>query len=527
MSRIRHLVIFSSILFSGFSTLQADVQLAGLFTDHMVLQRQSRVPVWGTAADGEKVTVAIGDQTHTTTAQQGRWRIHLNPLKAGGPHKLTVSGTNTLTIQDVLVGEVWLCSGQSNMAMTVARAKDFDSEQKAAKHPQLRMYTVSKNATPKLQTDCKGTWQICQPDTVGTFSAAAYFFGRKLQQELNVPVGLINSSWGGTDVAAWTSLPAQQAVAAIVPKLEAYNKTIASYDATATAARNEKALERWKAAAAKARAAGEKIPRRPRLQADPAVNQNRPANLYNGMIHPLVGYAIRGAIWYQGERNSKNIPDGQLYASQLKTMITDWRKRWGIGDFQFITVQLPNFKARQNEPIQNTGWVAVRESELKSLRLPNTGIAITTDVGEANDIHPKNKQTVGLRLALWALGTTYGQEIVHSGPLFSSLQLKAARKTAKGTLRPGTLTLYYEHVGDALKTSDGKKLRGFAIAGEDRVFHHAFAVINEDGTVTVMNKAVEKPVAVRYNWSDNPDGNLVNSVDLPAAPFRTDGWKLE
>ncbi|MCP3695910.1 MAG: sialate O-acetylesterase, partial [Planctomycetaceae bacterium] len=184
--------------------------------------------------------------------------------------------------------------------------------------------------------------------------------------------------------------------------------------------------------------------------------------------HPLIGYGIRGAIWYQGERNSKTIPDGQLYASQLKTMITDWRERWGIGDFQFITVQLPNFKARQKEPIQNTGWVAVRESELKSLRLPNTGIAITTDVGEANDIHPKDKQTVGLRLALWALGTTYGQEIVHSGPLFSSLQLKAARKTAKGTLRPGTLTLYFEHVGDALKTSDGKKLRGFAIAGEDK-----------------------------------------------------------
>ncbi|MDE0736948.1 MAG: sialate O-acetylesterase, partial [Pirellulaceae bacterium] len=387
--------------------------------------------------------------------------------------------------------------------------------------------TVTKNATPQLQADCKGTWQLCQPDTVGTFSAAAYFFGRKLQQELNVPVGLINSSWGGTDVAAWTSLPAQQAVAEIVPKLEAYNETIVGYNAEAETARNEKALARWKEAAAKARTAGEKTPRRPHPKVDPAVNQNRPANLYNGMIHPLLGYGIRGAIWYQGERNSHSISDGLLYGTQLKTMITDWRQRWGIGDFQFITVQLPNFKATQKEPVQSTGWVAVRESELKTLRLPNTGIAITTDVGEATDIHPKNKQDVGHRLALWALGTTYRQEILYSGPLFSSLQLKAARRSAKGILKPGTLTLHFTHVGDSLKTRDGKKLRGFAIAGEDRIFHHAFAVINEDGTVTVTNKEVQKPAAVRYNWANNPDGNLVNSGDLPAAPFRTDGWKLE
>ncbi|MEO2023409.1 MAG: sialate O-acetylesterase, partial [Pirellulaceae bacterium] len=420
MSRIRHLVrlvIISAILFSGFPHVKADVQLAGVFTDHMVLQRQAKVSVWGTAIDGEKITVTIGGQTHTTAASKGTWRIQLDPLAAGGPHTLTVAGANKLTVQDILVGEVWLCSGQSNMAMTVNRAKDFESEAKSANHPQIRMYTVTKNATPELQTDCQGTWQLCQPDSVGTFSATAYFFGRKLQQELKVPVGLINSSWGGTDVAAWTSLPAQQAVAGIVPKIEAYNKTIASYDASASAARNEKALARWKEAAARARAAGEKIPRRPRPQVDPAVNQNRPANLYNGMIHPLVGYGIRGAIWYQGERNARTISDGLLYGTQLKTMITDWRKRWGIGDFQFITVQLPNFKAKQEEPVQNTGWVAVRESELKTLRLPNTGIAITTDVGEANDIHPKNKQTVGHRLALWALGTTYRQEILHSGPL--------------------------------------------------------------------------------------------------------------
>ena len=509
------------------STVSGEVKLAGIFTDHMVLQRDAKLPIWGWGANGEKVTVTIADQTHQATTTQGRWQVELEPLAAGGPHELTVSGANKLAIKDILVGEVWLCSGQSNMAMTVARSQNFDTEKQSAKHPQIRMFTVTKNATPELQTDCQGNWQLCKPDTVGTFSATAYFFGRKLQQGLDVPVGLINSSWGGTDVAAWTSLKAQAAVPAIVPKLEAYNKNIASYDAKAAAARNEKALARWKAAAAKARAAGEKVPRRPRLQADPAVNQNRPANLYSGMIHPLVGYGIRGAIWYQGERNSKTISDGQLYGTQLNTLITDWRTRWGQGNFQFITVQLPNFKAPTDQPVQTTGWVMVRESELRTLRLPNTGIAITTDVGEANDIHPKNKQAVGLRLALWALGTTYEQDIAYSGPLFSSLQLKAARRNAKGVLRPGTLTLYFEHVGDALKTNDGKPVRGFAIAGEDQVFHHATATVNEDGTVTVLHKKVPVPVAVRYNWADNPKGNLINSAGLPAGPFRTDNWKVD
>lgn len=526
--RIRLLAFATLLQLLGYAfTASAEVKLATVFSDHMVLQRDAKLPVWGWAADGEKVTITIAGQSHEATATGGRWKVHLTPLPAGGPHQLAISGTNTVTVKDILVGEVWLCSGQSNMAMQVSRCKNFEQEQKAAHHPKIRMFTVTKNATHVHQEDCQGSWQLCAPETVGTFSGTAYFFGRKLHEELNVPVGLINSSWGGTDVAAWTSLKAQAAVPAIVPKLKAYDETIAAYDADATAARYDKAVARWKEAAAKAKAAGKAAPRRPRAPIDPAKNQNRPANLYSGMIHPLVGYGIRGAIWYQGERNSKTIADGQLYATQLKTLITDWRARWGQGDFQFITVQLPNYKASTTEPVQTTGWVMVRESELKSLRLANTGIAVTTDVGEANDIHPKNKQTVGHRLALWALGTTYDQEIVYSGPIFSSLQLKAARRTAKGTLRPGTLTLYFEHVGDALKTSDQKNLRGFAIAGEDRVFHKAFAVINDDGTITVMNKNVETPAAVRYNWADNPNGNLINSAGLPAAPFRTDGWKVD
>lgn len=342
-----------------------------------------------------------------------------------------------------------------------------------------------------------------------------------------MPIGLINSSWGGTDVAAWTSLKAQREVPSIVPKLTAYDELVSKYDPKQAEAVYQKSLARWKERAARAKAAGTKAPRRPRGRANPVTNQNRPANLYNGMIHPLVSFAIRGAIWYQGERNSKTLADGQLYGTQLNTLITDWRTRWGQGDFAFITVQLPNFKAPTEHPVQTTGWVMVREGELQTLRLPNTGIAVTTDVGEANDIHPKNKQAVGLRLALWALGTTYGKEIVYSGPLFSSLQLKSARRNAKGVLRPGTITLNFLHVGEALKTSNGEPLGGFAIAGKDQVFLTANATINENGTVTVLNKKVPSPVAVRYNWSDNPEGNLVNSAGLPASPFRTDNWKVE
>ena len=276
MTRCRiHLFVFATFLqvLCYAVTASAEVKLATVFSDHMVLQRDAKLPVWGWAADGEKVTVTIAGQSHDATATDGRWKVHFTPLSAGGPHQLTISGTNTVTVKVILVGEVWLCSGQSNMALAVSRCKNFEQGKKAAHHPKIRMFTVTKNATHVHQDDCQGSWHICAPETVGAFSGTAYFFGRKLHEELNVPVGLINSSWGGTDVAAWTSLKAQAAVPAIVPKPKAYDETIATYDADATAARYDKAVARWKEAAAKAKAAGKAAPRRPRAPIDPVKNQ--------------------------------------------------------------------------------------------------------------------------------------------------------------------------------------------------------------------------------------------------------------
>ncbi|MEO8496447.1 MAG: sialate O-acetylesterase [Planctomycetota bacterium] len=520
---------------------QAEVKLANVFGDHMVLQREMAAPVWGWADPDEVVTVAIADQSKQATADaDGKWLVKLDALSAGGPFTLTASGSNKVTVSDVLVGEVWLCSGQSNMAMTVNRAQDFDKEQQNANFPLIRHFKTTAHATPQPQADCAGEWSVCSSDTVGNFSATAYFFGRKLHQELKVPIGLINSSWGGTDIAAWTSLPAQQAVDAIVPKLEAFDATIAAYDPAQAKATYEAALAAWEKRAAAAKQSGKPVPRKPRLVGDPQVDQNRPANLFNGMIHPLIPYAIRGATWYQGERNSHSIEDGILYETQLKTLIADWRTHWDEPKLRFLIVQLPNFHAFQQEPVETTGWVALRESQQSVYRNGTyVGLVVTTDIGEATDIHPKNKQAVGDRLARFALAEQHDPAMSYTGPSLLYFHLVAdgiptSDNPAGGAMRVGFTS------AKGLKTADCKPFRGLAVAGEDQVFHHAEArvergrsadnrIIESDvllSSVIVWSKHVQKPVAVRYNWADNPIGNLVNSAGLPASPFRTDTWNL-
>lgn len=507
------------------ATARAEVKLAGVFQDHMVLQRDMSVPVWGWAAAGEAVTVTLGEQSRQATADDnGRWLVRFDALPAGGPLNLSAKASNEIQLQDVLVGEVWLCSGQSNMAMLVSRSLNFEQEQQQADLPRIRQFKTAAHATPEPQADCGGAWSVCGPNTVGAFSATAYFFGRKLHEELDVPIGLINSSWGGTDIAAWTSLPAQQAVEAIGPELQAYEQTITEYNAEKAQQGYEAELAAWPQRVEEAKAKGRPAPRRPARPTDPRVHQNRPANLYNGMIHPLVPYAIRGAIWYQGERNARSLDSGRLYAQQLPALIRDWRTRWEQGDFPFLVVQLPNFQQPQQAPVETSGWVLVREAEGKALRLPNTGLAVTTDVGEAADIHPRNKQAVGQRLALWALGTTYGRDIAYSGPLYAFSQYRTGRKLDNGKTRPGIMVVSFLHA-DGLKTRDGEPLRGFAVADEDRRFHAADAVLDESGTVTLSSPHVLTPVAARYNWAANPHGNLVNAAELPAAPFRTDAWE--
>jgi sialate O-acetylesterase len=495
------------------SLASADVKLPGVFAAHMVLQRDAALPVWGWAEPGEKVSVSLAGQTKTATADTaGKWAVKLDAIPAGGPHALKVQGNNTLEIADVMLGEVWLCSGQSNMEMSVGGSADRDAEIAAAKYPGIRMMTVAHAPTEKPQENCQGQWKVCSPQTVGGFSATAYFFGRTLHQELDVPVGLINSSWGGTPIQAWTNLEDQKALPELKPLLQSWDAQVAKFDPQAARQQFEKQLAEWQEKAKQAKAAGQSVPPKPGPAADPRFSQHRPANLYNGMIAPLAPYALRGAIWYQGESNAGDT-DSRLYGLQLRTMIRNWRQLWNQGDFPFLWVQLPNFRAPQQQPAETSGWVIVQNEMLKTLAVPQTGMAVTIDLGEANDIHPKNKQDVGKRLAVWALGTTYGKDIVYSGPLYKSM-----------SRREGKIVVQFDHVGGGLVAKGSEALKGFAIAGEDREFVSAEAKI--DGpAVVVSSPEVKGPVAVRYAWAANPTCNLYNQAGLPASPFRTDEWE--
>jgi len=495
---------------AGFLTVPAaaDVRLPAVFGDHMVVQQGTPVPVWGWADPGEEISVTLGEKTGKTTADTaGKWQVRLDALPAGGPHTLKVQGKNLLERTDVLVGEVWLCSGQSNMGMTVSGCLNFDAEAKASDLPKLRMYTVDRKPAAEPQADVPGSWKVSGPQTVGSFSATAYFFGRRLHQELGVPVGLINSSWGGTPIQAWTSVKTHETVPELTPLLESLKKSIEGWDPAKAKARYEQQLADWKKKEAEAKAAGTPFKvRRPSPPLDPNISQNSPGRLYNGMIAPLVPYAIKGAIWYQGEANAGNAP---LYAVQLKAMIGAWRSAWG-SDFPFLFVQLPNFQKPQEKPVEG-GWADIREVFLKTLTaVPNTGMAVTIDVGDADDIHPKNKQAVGHRLAQWALAKTYGKPLVACGPLY------------KGMKKDGdTIVCEFDFVGGGLVAKDGEKLKGFAIAGADKQFVWAEAKIVGQ-TVAVSSPDVKNPVAVRYAWASNPACNLYNQEGLPASPFRTD-----
>ncbi len=471
MRRAIFLAFFAIVAILSVDNAEAELRLHGLFTDHAVLQRGEAVPVWGWADDNLPVTVTLGKQIKTATpADDGSWRVELDALAAGGPHLLSVKqGDATIERKDLYIGEVWLCSGQSNMAMKVAASKDAKEEIAAADWPQIRMFNVPRSPADKPQSNVKGSWHVCSPQTVGGFSATAYYFGRKLHKELGVPVGLINSSVGGTPIEAWTSLATHEGNEHLKPILK---------------------------------------------QASDGAGKS-PGQLYNGMIAPLAPYTVRGAIWYQGERNSK-IGQPFRYRYQLPAMIGNWRELWGTEPegFTFIFVQLPGFMAAQTKPVETDGWVLVREGMHKTLTAsPNTGMAVTLDVGDARDIHPKNKQAVGARLALWALGTTYDKSLVYSGPLVKSYEIKGSEAR-----------ITFDHVGGGLAARDGQPLVGFAMAGEDESFVWADAKIEGQDTVVVSNREIKKPAAVRYAWAANPKANLINKEGLPAAPFRTDDW---
>jgi len=648
--------LFLLVLFGIGAAATADVRLPAIIGDNMVLQRGKQVPIWGWADPNEEVMVSVSWQAlkwGVRADTDGKWSFKMKPTEVGGPHEITLTGNNTITISNILVGEVWVCSGQSNMEWPLRLAANAEKEIAGADYPDIRLFTVAKKVADKPQADCTGNWTACSPDSAPGFSAVGYFFGKELHKELDVPIGLIHTSWGGTPAEAWTSAP-------FLMKLEDYQIRLKQIeevlkDPASAEAKYQERMEQWLEQLSSAGKAGKsriepdfddsdwKQMELPKLWNEPELanfdglvwfrkeidlpeswagkdltlelgpiddmdttwfngtkvggyersghhttnrrytvpadavkaggnviivkvldtgggggiygkpdqlslkavgssdapiklagtwkyekgfdmasvppqprppaqidNPHAPTSLYNGMIAPLLPYSIAGAIWYQGESNAGR---AYQYRTLFPTMIECWRNDWLAGDFPFLFVQLANFMAVNDEPVESA-WAELREAQSMTLDLPATGMAVIIDIGEADNIHPKNKQDVGKRLSLWALAKTYGKDIVYSGPLYKSMKVDGNRAIIE-----------FDHVGGGLVAKDGQ-LRGFAVAGEDRKFVWADATIEGD-TVLVSSAEVEKPVSVRYAWANNPVCNLYNAEGLPASPFRTDDWPGE
>ncbi len=515
-------IIFSALLSTA--PVRAEVKLPALFSDHMVVQADAAVAVWGWAAPGEQITASLAGETAiTTTKAGGRWWLKLGKMKAAKePQTLTIKGTNTLTIRDVLIGEVWLASGQSNMEMQLKGKRHgevdrADEEIAAAQFPGIRMFVhdeplaIYELPVPPAEpvADRAGSWRVCSPETAADFSALGYFFARDLHQRLKVPVGIIHSSVGGTPIEAWTSLPAQEAVPRLRPLLDDWKMRLTNFDPPREQQQYLDAKQRWLKERSAATKAGQPTPKAPLPFKNLRVME--PGGLFNARIAPLIPFTVRGVIWYQGERNAAGKFTGD-YGVQLRTMIADWRAQWG-DDFYFAWVQLPRFSKEQRLPSEPNGWgVAVRDEMRKALDVPRTGMAITIDLGGERQGHPTNKADYAARLSTLVLHDVYAQPIpTWSGPLFRSAQREGNR-----------MALTFDHA-EGLKAASSE-LSGFAIAGEDQKFVWAKASI-ADSRVLVSSEAVPAPVAVRYGWAANPKCNLVNAANLPASPFRTDDWK--
>jgi len=551
----------------------------------MVLQRGMEAPVWGTADEGETVTVTFAGQTKSAAARGGKWMVRLDGLKAGGPFTMTVSGKNALTLKNVLVGEVWIGSGQSNMAMSVAGCLNAQKDIDNSENPMIRLYSVPRRVSAQPEADVKGAWRACDPTTVRGFSGVLYFFGRELQKALGVPVGLIHSSWGGTPSEAWTPLPMLEATPEAQSILDRYAKAVEAR--AVTMKRYEERLAKWKEMAARSKKDGMPVfQRSPRIPYGPG-HHHSPAGLYNGMIAPLVPYAIAGSVWYQGESNAGR---AHQYRKIFPAMIRAWRQEWKQGDFPFFFVQLAAFRAIHMEPT-DCAWAELREAQTMTVALPNTGMAVTTDLGNEGDIHPKRKQQIGDRLAIAARAVAYGERIVYAGPTYESMRIDgdkvtitvksagkglvvkgdgmnnapsgtyhemrlppmrkqlekanaaAARQPDRQDLAARVKKLQatidnYERAATKIKEARpkalearnaedlGSKLKGFAVAGADRKFAWANARVVGKNRVVVHSPKVTNPIAVRFAWEDYPVCNLFNAEGLPAVPFRTDDFPM-
>lgn len=490
------------------SSINAAVRLPAVIADHMVLQQQTTAALWGWADAGERITIRCSwnpQPATVTAAADGRWQADVKTTAAGGPYTITFSGTNTIEVQDVLLGEVWLCSGQSNMEFPLAKQKawrtgvtGYEQEVAKATDPRLRLFTVQQQVAATPQPDAAGSWTACTPESAATFSAVAYYFGKELREAMGVPVGLIHSSWGGTPAESWTRREVLDGDPALRAILDRYKTAVKTYPEDL--AKYQKELDQWVKDSA---AHLEKLPKKPVRPVEPEKNSKSPTKLYNAMIHPLIPFTLKGVIWYQGESNAVR---AWQYRKLFPAMIRSWRKEWKA-EFPFYFVQIAPHHQQNPE---------IREAQLLTYKtVPRTGMAVITDAGDSLDIHPRNKAVVGHRLALWALAKTYGKtDRVYSGPLYQSAIKEGSKIRIRFSFADGGLT-----------AKDGT-LTGFTIAGADRQFVPATAVI-EGNTVVVSAAGVKAPVAVRFGWSTVPHAVLYNKAGLPASPFRTDDWPGE
>ena len=570
LRRLSFLLLSFCVLGGG--AARADVKMPAIFGDHMVLQRDIDVPVWGSADPDEKVTVTAGSDSATTTAgKDGQWSVKLTKLNASStPMDVTVAGKNTVTFHDVLVGDVWVCSGQSNMEFGIRAFMPPDEFAKTS-NTEIRLFGVPKWVAPVPEKDIAeapknapllGTWQVCSPEALiksgewSGFSACGFYFGQAIQSYTHQPVGLIGSSWGGTRIHSWTSLDTLQTLPQKVSAAKSavdfatnYDKIKQTYETVtlpqwnATLAKwkednkpaldaYDEAMKQWQVAAKDAAAQKQPAPPRPRAPQeprpprDPIHNNQTSCALYNGMIAPLIPYAIKGVIWYQGESNAA---EPQVYKAELPALVHDWRSHWNEGDFPFLVVQLANFMPSRPDPSESS-WALTREVQTNVLTLPNTGLAVTIDIGDGGNIHPSDKLDVGLRLALAAQHVAYGDKNVFSGPIYKSSSVEGNKMrvvfdNVGGGLTPGIAPAHYYACQKVPLTPPAVSpdLVGFAIAGEDHKFVWAKAQIDGDAVV-VSADSVPNPVAMRYAWADNPVCNLYNKEGLPASPFRTDDW---
>jgi len=504
----------------------ADVSLNGLFADHMVLQRDIPVSVFGRAEAGEKVSVSFkGQQKSVTAAPDGSWSIKLDSFKSSTEAAaMTIEGKNTLTVNDIVVGDVWVCSGQSNMEWTLGgcqRPEDIQS----ADFPLIRQFQVPGRPSSVPLNEARNSWNICTPQSAPGFTAVGFYFGRKLHRDTGIPIGLIKSAWGGTAVEPWVSPAGLASVPELAGDKENLNKQIKTYVDALEGMRP--AIDSYLVEARKAINANTEVPE-PVVLPNYPVSSNSPHGwhcLYNGMISPLINFGIKGAIWYQGESNGG---EGDSYFQKKRALIDGWRKAWNQGDFPFYFVQLANFQNPNDNPAGGDGWARLRMAQNKTLTIPNTGMAVAIDLADVNnpgDIHPKNKLDVGERLALWALAKDYGKkEIVYSGPLYREMKIEGGKiRLLFDSVGSGLTIAIRKGYGPIVKEPQGR-LQRFAVAGEDKKWVWADAVI-DGAAVVVSSPEVPQPVAVRYAYTMNPEGcNLYNQEGLPAAPFRTDDW---